>query len=166
MGEAKSKQFGLARCAFDLTTMETATAATAPWPTAHRHDVRAAYSKPLPLCDYGFAAIRFDYRRGPGKQLERAELAAGADPRQVERRRGSRSRRRALGSRPVFRPPCESRRRTVTRLRRSQLYENERGGLIGSLLEDSTSATLGAVVPIFRHGPAKPKRPIADAPHR
>ena len=69
--EAKIRQMGMARCPFDITTMQVSDGRNAGLKNSGFGTVFGVVDgKPLPVCDYaGFAPFGFGYRRCPGEQL-------------------------------------------------------------------------------------------------
>ncbi len=69
--EEKCKQIGLARCPFDITTLEVKDGRKVEVTNSAFGTVFGVVDgKPKPVCDYaGFAPFGFSYRRCPGEQL-------------------------------------------------------------------------------------------------
>jgi hypothetical protein len=69
--EEKCKQIGLARCPFDITTLEVKDGRKVGVTNSGFGTVFGVVDdKPKPVCDYaGFAPFGFSYRRCPGEQL-------------------------------------------------------------------------------------------------
>ena len=69
--EAKTRQIGLARCPFDITSFKVSDGRHAELKNSGFGTVFGEVDgKPLPVCDYaGFAPFGFGYRRCPGEQL-------------------------------------------------------------------------------------------------
>ena len=69
--EEKSKQIGLARCPFDITTLEVKDGRKVEITNSGFGTVFGIVDgQPKPVCDYaGFAPFGFSYRRCPGEQL-------------------------------------------------------------------------------------------------
>ena len=69
--EERIKQIGLARCPFDITTLQVQDGRKVGLTNSGFGTVfGVADGKPMPVCDYaGFAPFGFSYRRCPGEQL-------------------------------------------------------------------------------------------------